>query len=187
MKVSLHGATLREAIRMESRVSFEKAAVDALLLALSPLPGIAVYRGLAAANRVVPDGWALTALQSFQFGDLRLESSTVRVVIEVESAGGVTNLAKYWPMLQSGLRDKRFVLLHLFRLTSGGDYLAHREMWTFLRDRMRADLGDRCALEWDRGWTAEMLTYGPGTDVDGLARAAVRIREALGGGGTDDA
>ena len=172
---------------MESRVSFEKAAVDALLLALGPLPDIAVYRGLAAANRVVPDGWALSALQSFQFGDLRLESSTVRVVVEVESAGGVTNLAKYWPMLGSSLRDKRFVLLHLFRLTSGGDYLAHREMWTFLRDRMRADLADRCALEWDRGWTAEMLTYGPGTDVDGLAIAAVRIREALGGGGTDDA
>jgi hypothetical protein len=172
---------------MESRVSFEKAAVDALLLAIGPLPGIVVYRGLAPGNRIVPSGWALSALQSFQFGDLRLESSTVRVVVEVESAGGVTNLAKYWPMLGSGLRDKRFVLLHLFRLTSGGDYLAHREMWTFLRDRMREDLADRCGLEWDRGWTAEMLTYGPGADVDGLTSAAVRIREALGGGGTDGA
>jgi hypothetical protein len=166
---------------VESRVSFEKAAVDGLLLALGPLPGIAVYRGLAAANRVVPDGWALSALQSFQFGDLPLESSTVRVVVEVESAGGVTNLAKYWPMLQSGLRDKRFVLLHLFRLTSRGDYLAHREMWAFLRDRMQEDLAHRCGLEWDRGWTAEMLTYGPGTDVDGLAVTATRIRDALAG------
>jgi len=170
---------------MESRVSFEKAAVDALLLALGPLPDIAVYRGLAAANRVVPDGWALSALQSFQFGDLRLESSTVRVVVEVESAGGVTNLVKYWPMLESGLRDKRFVLLHVFRLTTHGDYLAHREMWAFLRDRMRADLADRCGLEWS-GWTAEMLTYGPGSDVDGLAIAAIRIRAALAGEGRGD-
>ena len=164
---------------MTSRVSLEKAAVDALLSVVGPLADVAVYRGMAAANRAVPDGWTLSALQSFQFGDLRLESSTVRVVVEVESAGGVTNLAKYWPLLGSSLREKRFVLIHLFMISSRGDYLAHREIWTFLRDRMRADLRDRCGLEWGEGWTAEMLTYGPGSDVDGIAIAANRIREAL--------
>jgi hypothetical protein len=173
------GAIQSEAAQVTSRVSFEKATVDALLSAVGPPPDVAVYRGMGAVNRTVPDGWTLSALQSFQFGDLRLESSTVRVVVEVESAGGVTNLAKYWPLLGSSLRDKRFVLIHLFMMSSRGDYLAHREIWTFLRDRMRADLRDRCALEWGEGWTAEMLTYGPGSDSDGIATAANHIREAL--------
>jgi hypothetical protein len=165
---------------MAGRVSWEGDAVDALVHGVGPMPNVIIYRGLGSTNRVVPDGWGgLSALQSFQFGDLRFESSDVRVVVEVESAGGATNLVKYWPMLASGLRDKRFVLLHLFRLTSRGDYLAHRALWTFVRDRMQADLKDRCGLQRGTDWTADLLTYGPGSPSDGIAIAAARIREAL--------
>jgi hypothetical protein len=161
------------------RTSFEKLAIDVLAASVPAVPGLTLFRGQMATNKTQPTGWALTSQQFFQFGDLRIEAPTVRIVVEVESAGGETNLVKYWPMLETGLRDKRFVLLHLFRTLSVGDYITHRQLWTHLRDRMRFDLGTRCDLAWERDWSAEMLTYGLASESDGLATAAARIRTTL--------
>ena len=41
---------------------------------------------------------------------------TLRRVRALESAGGVTNLVKYWPLLESKPLRKRFVLAHVFLL-----------------------------------------------------------------------
>jgi hypothetical protein len=86
----------------------------------------------------------------------------------------VTNLAKYWPLFRGGLRDKRFVLIHLFYVSSAGDYVAHRKLWQFIVDEMREDrtLG--------QDWDAELWTYGPGAPDDPFPQLAVRIRLALG-------
>ena len=51
--------------------------------------------------------------RQFQFGDLRIETGTATIVVEAESAGGVTNLAKYRPFL-AARPAKRLVLGHLF-------------------------------------------------------------------------
>lgn len=169
-----------------ARTSFEGEAVEALLAALPPRHGWDIHRGLAADNRVQPTGWGLSVGQSLQFGDLRLEAPTVRVVVEVESAGGVGNLVKYWPLLATSLREKRFVLLHLFRLTSSGDYIAHQRLWEFTRDRMREDLEHR-GLVYGRDWSADLLPYGPAADVHALAKAAERIVVALSAVGLDGA
>ena len=71
-------------------------------------------------------------MQQFQFGDLRYETATHRVVVEVESGGGLTNLVKYWPMLGAELSDRRFALAHLFKVSSESDYIAHRRLWDYL-------------------------------------------------------
>ena len=155
------------------RVSHETVAVGRILEELGPLTGVDVFRGQASANRIDVAGWGLSVLQQFQFGDLRLETKECRVIVEVESAGGVTNLAKYWPLLR-GPRDKRFVLIHVFQVLSAGDYLAHRRLWQFIVDEMRRDqtLG--------QDWNAELVLYGPGASDDPFPRLAARIRAALG-------
>jgi hypothetical protein len=121
-------------------VSPEKAALDRILAELGPLPvGVAVFRGQGKANRVDGPGWDLSVILRFQFGDLRLESDRCRVVVECESAGGVSNLAKYWPLLRGGLDSKKFLLLHLFFVSSQGDYIAHRKLWQFVVNEMHKD------------------------------------------------
>jgi hypothetical protein len=142
---------------MPPRVSHETAAVDRILAELGPLPGgVDVFRRQGSANRIDVAGWGLSPLQEFQFGDLRLETAGCRVIVEIESGGGVTNLAKYWPLLRNSQRDKRFVLIHLFHVSSTGDYVAHRKLWHFIVDEMRCDesLGS--------AWDAVLTTYGPG-------------------------
>jgi hypothetical protein len=39
-----------------------------------------------------------------------------------------------------GGNTKRFVLAHIFRITSDGDYSAHRRLWLYLAERMREEL-----------------------------------------------
>ena len=103
----------------------------------------------------------------------RYEGSGVRVVIEVESAGGVGNLTKYWPLLAAGtLADKRFVLAHVYRLGSANDYVTHRNLWEYLRSKMCADLPE---IDWE----ARQFTYGA-SDPSGLERVAEYVRTALG-------
>jgi hypothetical protein len=117
-------------------------------LAIAQFEQIAIARGLTPVTRFradnqlkLPDG------QHFQFGDLRVTKGTCHVIVEVESAGGVTNLVKYWYILQKLRAEERVVLLHVFRQTSIGDYGSHMQLWDFLAARMRADLGDRFAAE----------------------------------------
>src|SRR3954452_7303983 len=73
------------------------------------IQGIEVFSGQGGGNRFGLSGWELTLGQQFQFGDLRVETPTTTVVVEVESGGGIGNLAKYWPLLATGAIGKRFV------------------------------------------------------------------------------
>lgn len=148
---------------MAERVSHEKAAIEALSTALGSLSEVTTFSGLASANRVDP-GWDLPPNQRFQFGDLRIESPETTVVVEFESAGGVTNLVKYWPLLLKRSQPKRFVLAHVFRVASANDYIAHRRLWEFLVERMREDL-DRRGVPWRGTWEARAFTY-PANAID---------------------
>jgi hypothetical protein len=163
------------------RVSHERAAVDALVEALGELPGVQAYRGMGAANRLTIPGWDLTPLQLFQYGDLRLESPGATVVIEFESAGGVTNLLKSWPLLEAKPLKKRFVLAHVFRIQSKGDYIAHRQLWSYVIDKMKLGLADHPGLHWPRGWEARAFTY-PSDSID-VSEVAAFARDALASAG----
>ena len=63
------------------------------------------------------------------------ETPVATVVVEVESAGGVGNLVKHWPLLTAKPRRKRLAILHVFQLNSDADYIAHRRLWQFLVER----------------------------------------------------
>jgi len=78
----------------------------------------------------------------FQFGDLRVDTSSSHVVIEVETAGGVTNLVKYWYCFKRGIISKPIVLLHIFNTSSESDYGSHLLLWDYLWSRMNNDLGN---------------------------------------------
>ena len=77
----------------------------------------------------------------YQFGDLRVELPKCTVLVEIESAGGVTNLAKYWECIDSNRLPKPVKLLHVFRKTSASDYESHMVLWRFLCGKMQAALG----------------------------------------------
>ena len=167
--------------RVPRRPTPEAAAVERLLGELGALPGIGVTRGAGADNRIDVPGWGLPGVQRLQFGDLRLEGDRCRVVVEVEAAGGVTNLAKYWPLLRDGLDDKRFVLIHLFHAATPGDYASHRRTWRFLADRIAEDMEEHGRGSGSPyGWDAELVVYGAAVTEDPFPAVAVRIREALG-------
>lgn len=78
--------------------------------------------------------------QHFEFGDLRIKVEHVTVVVEAESAGGITNLVKYWPLLAAGTLAKGFIPAHLFLIISLSDFIAHRRLWKSLLDRLRKHL-----------------------------------------------
>lgn len=144
---------------LRPRVSHERRILGVLRAALEDLPDVSFMEGQGAKNRFQIADWTLPLLQHFQFGDLRAESDDAILIIEAESAGGVTNLAKYWPHLAAGRPEKRFVLAHLFLISSEGDYMAHRRLWEFLVTRMREDLEIRNGLRWPDEWEARLFTY----------------------------
>lgn len=102
--------------------------------------GCHVFKGQGGNQRIPVDGNTY-----FQFGDLRVDTGTLHVVIEVESAGGVTNLVKYWYCLENRLDiiKKPVILFHLFRQSSKADYASHLSLWRFLWSKMKEALGDR--------------------------------------------
>ena len=149
------------------RVSHEAAVLDILTESLADIPGAIFIRGQGRDNRFGIDGWALSPLQLFQFGDLRIELPSATLVVEAESAGGVGNLAKYWPLLRSGALQKRMVLAHLFMLGSDGDYIAHRKLWEFLVECMTHDLQQVGVVRAEH-WDARLFTYRRGEPLDDL-------------------
>jgi hypothetical protein len=130
---------------------------------------------MGAANRFPLPAWNLVGSQQFQFGDLRLETSGATVVVEAESGGGVTNLAKYWPYLEAR-PPKRFVLTHLFQVLSANDYVSHIRLWEYLVERMRNDLERRVGLQWPNDWEARAFRYGP--SLDATADVVAFLRES---------
>jgi hypothetical protein len=158
-----------------ARISHEKAALESLERTLEGITGIQVFRGQGGGNRFGPSGWELTVGQQFQFGDLRVETPRATVVVEVESAGGVGNLVKYWPLLAGGALPKRFVIIHVFQISSTGDYIARRRLWGFVVERMRADLEQR-GVEYPGAWDAHLFTY---RSCEPLTEAATLLRQAV--------
>jgi hypothetical protein len=157
------------------RVSHERLALETLRAAIVDLHDVEVFSGQGGRNRFAIDGWELALLQQFQFGDLRVETQAATIVVEVESAGGIGNLAKYWPLLADKPLPKRLVILHVFQLSSEADYIAHRRLWQFLVERMRADLEPR-GVRWGKEWEAEIFSYRagqPATEAAAALRAAV--------------
>jgi hypothetical protein len=155
-------------------VSYEAELLTALQASIADL-GVAGVHGQGAANRFQPNGWDLSPSQQFQYGDLRIELAAATVIVEAESAGGVGNLVKYWPLLRSGTLAKRLVVLHVYMLSSDADYIAHRELWSFLVDRMTEDLMANGVGRPER-WDAQLRTYYKGGslgEVTALLRKTV--------------
>ena len=154
------------------RVSHEAELLKALQDSISDL-GFIGTGGQRANNRFDVPGWDLPRMQRFQYGDFRIELPAATVIVETESAGGVTNLVKYWPLLRSGTLATRLLIMHVYMLTSHADYIAHRKLWSFLVERMAEDLAasgcDRPAR-----WDAHLITYRTGgqlQEVTTLLRA----------------
>jgi len=121
---------------MGKRVSYEQPIVDDFAAIARPVNG-RPFRGFGKANRIGPGGWGLTANQEFQFGDFRVELDDRHVVVEIDGAGDVTNLAKYWPLARC--LDRHLFLIHVYGINSAGDYVSRRMLWRFLYDEMRKD------------------------------------------------
>lgn len=119
--------------------------------------GIACQTGQGRANRIPIEGAVY-----FQFGDLRVDLNDYIVVVEVESAGGVTNLAKYWEAFAGKRIDKPVRLLHLFLQKSANDYASHLLVWQFLNTHMVGALGEK--------WEAKLCKV-RGTSEQDLADA----------------
>ena len=99
-----------------------------------------VLKGQGINNRI-----PLSGNTYFQFGDLRVETKTHHIIIEVESGGGVTNLAKYWYAIENKLQsiEKPIILMHIYKQSSKYDFGSHLELWDFLWEHMRKSLGNR--------------------------------------------
>jgi hypothetical protein len=169
----------RSAWQTAKRISHEAALLAVLRDAVADL-GVECVSGQGRANRFGIEGWGLSAPQQFQFGDLRIELPKATVLVEAESAGGVGNLVKYWPLLRSGQSDKRIVLIHLFILGSEGDYIAHRKLWSFLVGQMATDL-ESVGISRPNEWDAHLFTYRKGEppdDVTAFLRATVEAGSA---------
>ena len=107
------------------------------VLARSNRQDLTIGRGFGGRNRFDP-GFDLSGNQLFQFGDLRVELSDRLIIVEVESAGGLTNLVKYWPFARR-TRVPAF-LLHVFGQSSEFDYIAHLRLWDFTWQQMQREL-----------------------------------------------
>lgn len=157
-------STLLDTALPPSRQKLEARALEPFIAAAREV-GLQCSQGQGLANRL-----PLSPKVYFQFGDLRVELPKLTIVVEVESSGGVTNLAKYWESFDSGRIMKPVKLLHLFRQKSINDYEAHLVVWRFLSARMRAELGPRFHCEWS--------VYREGS-VDSLAPALAIFRRWL--------
>lgn len=141
------------------KTSHEKLAINRIRDSFLGIPGIQIHVGQSRLNRFEVSGWNLISHQLFQYSDMRVESPEATVVIEFESAGGLTNLVKYWPFLATRSFTKRLVLAHVFRIVSEFDYVAHRKLWEFVLAKMRIDLEQNHSVEWPKDWEAAIFTY----------------------------
>lgn len=126
---------------MQVRENLEQIALSAFENTAES-SGFVVFKGQGCNNRL-PLGGNLY----FQFGDLRVDTDTSHIVIEVESAGGITNLAKYWYYITdkdlSRIIQKPIILMHLYRQVSHSDYGSHLALWDFVWEEMRKTIGDK--------------------------------------------
>lgn len=123
------------------------------------------YTGQGDNNRIAKQG---TKKQSyFQFGDLRVNTPNRHIIVEVESAGGATNLVKYWYCLENNCIHKPIYLLHIFAQVSEEDYLSHLNLWEFLKDKMQQALSNK--------FSAKKYTYRSLTELENIVREFEQI------------
>lgn len=99
------------------------------------------YTGQGDNNRIAKQGKKNQSY--FQRGDLSVDTPSRWIIVEVESAGGTTNLVKYWYCLENNFIAKPIYLLHIFAQVSDEDYLSHMNLWEFLKDKMQSALGNK--------------------------------------------
>src|SRR5688572_23539047 len=100
MVATCQTCTLIQGLYGMARVSHEAFALTRFRQ-LAEAHGFAASFGQHAANRIPINGGVY-----YQFGDLRVELPDCTLIVEVESSGGVTNLAKYWECCESGRLKK---------------------------------------------------------------------------------
>lgn len=140
-----------------TRNNFEQKALELFerVLEQKNLKG---FQGQLKENRIV-----LSSQVYFQFGDLRIDKPDKHIVIEVESAGNVTNLVKYWYCLEKQLITKPVFLLHLYRQSSKNDYDSHLRLWSFFCEQMHQQFGIK--------FKAELFTYHSNSIKEDLQKA----------------
>jgi len=69
----------------QKRVSHEAEHLKALQTAIADL-GVVSVRGQGIVNKFAVNGWELSPLQQFQYGDLRIELAATTLIVEAESA-----------------------------------------------------------------------------------------------------
>lgn len=126
---------------MTQRVNLEQMAIQRFEL-VAQRSKYRVFKGQNATNRITFGGNIY-----FQFGDLRVDTPTHHILVEAESAGGVTNLTKYWYCLTDAILSKQIsksiILFHIFRQVSENDYASHLRLWDFLWYEMHKSVSDR--------------------------------------------
>lgn len=101
-------------------------------LALEVQPDAQCYWGFGAENRMAPAAWNLNALQQFKFGDLRVELEDRTIIVQIQR--GLIHFAKFWPVIDELTKPLAFI--HLYGVSTENDYISHRLLWEFLRERM---------------------------------------------------
>ena len=140
--------------------------------ALGPFRDILTDRGLPfctgqkANNRIYVDDTTW-----YQFGDLRFSEGDQHLIVEVESAGGVTNLAKYWYLLRNNVIEGRLYLLHVFWRETSISYQSHLVVWDMLRNEIEEDLSGRF-----RAWR---YSYSPDSHAESLREPVKKFRSLL--------
>lgn len=122
---------------MNKRINFEKIITDRFNKVAKD-NGYNPITGQGSCNRIQLEGNLY-----FQFGDLRVETDTHYIIVEVESAGGVTNLAKYWFAIEANLIDKPIILMHIFKKSSKSDYGSHLLIWDHQWKNMKKSVGNQ--------------------------------------------
>jgi hypothetical protein len=160
---SLYNSPMIKTVSLNTRSSRERQALLPFQEAISRL-GLRGYSTQSLDNRIVLDcGY-------FQFGDLRVDTDTRHIIVEVDH-GGVTNLVKYWQCLETGLIKNPIVLIHLYRQNTPGDYASHIALWDFLNRQMHLALRDK--------FTAHVFTYDPAKLRADLAGAVALFENLL--------
>lgn len=73
---------------------------------------------------------------AFQFGDLRVMTNKAIIVVEVESAGGVTNFIKYCYLIEKKAIADKLILLHVYYRDGKTGYASHLELWDYVNSKI---------------------------------------------------
>lgn len=124
---------------MTKKISHEKLWLERFEIAAKELD-FTPFTGTGGNKRIT-----ITGNLYYQFGDLHVETDTYYIVIEIEGAGGVTNLVKYWYMVleMPGKIDKPIILMHIYKQNSSNDYGSHLLLWDLIWSRMKKEVGAR--------------------------------------------